>query len=328
MSSDDPLILFYTTFFGKPVDIGSIHCELPGRWTLDKRRISEAAAVVCHIPNFREIGDACKYPGQYWVAWSMESRQNHSRIADPKIMQHFDLTMTHESGSDVWVPYLPPKQWWEEILAKPIGPKTEEAPVALFQSAGLNHSGRVDLATELSRHIKIDSYGRHFNNRSIIGPDLGQKTKIETIARHKFCFATENSIEPDYVTEKIYDAFAAGTVPIYLGAPNVDEFVPANSYIDANAFPNARDLAAYLQHLIETPQDYETYFAWRSTPLPDSLVKRLQGLEIPAFCRLMNLVGQRREERPNPPSGRPILPFGRISFLRTRLRRWKKKVGG
>ncbi len=36
MSSNDPLILFYTTFFGKPVDIASIHCE--GRWTLDKRR--------------------------------------------------------------------------------------------------------------------------------------------------------------------------------------------------------------------------------------------------------------------------------------------------
>ena len=328
MSSNDPLILFYTTFFRKPVDIASINCELPGRWTLDKRRLSEAAAVVFHIPDYREFGDAHKYPGQYWVAWSMESRQNYGRVTNPDVMRHFDITMTHETSSDVWMPYLPLARAWQEMVAKPITAKTEEAPVALFQSAPLNRSGRVDFTAELSRHIKIDSYGRHFHSRTISSPDLGRKTKIETIARHMFCLALENSVEPDYVTEKIYDAFEAGTVPIYLGAPNVDEFVPANSYIDASAFPDTKDLAAYLKHLIETPRDYEAYFAWRSKPLPDSIVNRLRGLETPPFCRLMNLLRQRVGERPNPPSGRPTLPFGRYAFLRTRLRRWRGRLPG
>ncbi|TRC96758.1 alpha-1,3-fucosyltransferase [Mesorhizobium sp. WSM4303] len=326
MPSDDPLILFYTTFFGKPVDITSIQCTMPGRWTLDKRRISEAAAMVFHLPDFREIGDAYKYPGQYWVAWSMECGQNYQRVTAPEFMRHFDITMTHETGSDVWTPYLPPAQWWKDTLAKTIMPKTEEAPVALFQSAGTNASKRIDLATELARHIRIDSYGRYFNNRSVAGPDLGPQTKIETIARHKFCFAMENAIEADYVTEKIYDAFLAGTVPIYLGAPNVDEFVPRNSYVDASAFGSARELAVYLQHLIETPQEYEAYFAWRSKPLPDNLVERMQILETPARCRLMTLVGQRLGERPYQPSGRRTLPFGYMSYLRTKLRRWQKKV--
>lgn len=326
MPSNDPLILFYTTVFGKPVDLASIQCGMPGRWTLDKRQASEATAVVFHLPDFREIGDAYKYPGQYWVAWSMECGQNYKRVADPKFLQHFDITMTHESRSDVWTPYLPPSPWWKGVLTKPIMPKTEEAPVALFQSAGTNSSRRVDLATELARHIKIDSYGRYLNNRSVEGPDLGPQTKIETIARHKFCFAMENAIEADYVTEKIYDALLAGTVPIYLGAPNVDEFVPPNSYIDASAFASARELAAYLQHLIETPQEYEAYFAWRSKPLPDSLVKRMRMLETPARCRLMGLVHRRLEERSYQPSGRRTLPFGYRSYLRTRLRRWRKKI--
>ena len=109
MPSNDPLILFYTTVFGKPVDIASIQCEMPGRWTLDKRLASEAAAVVFHLPDYREIGDAYKYPGQYWVAWSMECGQNYKRVTDPKFLQHFDITMTHESRSDVWTPYLPMK---------------------------------------------------------------------------------------------------------------------------------------------------------------------------------------------------------------------------
>ncbi|MGX9145833.1 glycosyltransferase family 10 domain-containing protein [Mesorhizobium sp. 128a] len=234
--------------------------------------------------------------------------------------------MTHETRSDVWTPYLPPASWWKDTLARPIMPKTKAASVALFQSAGTNSSRRVDLATELTRYIQIDSYGRYLNNRSVAGPDLGPKTKIETIARHRFCFAMENAIETDYVTEKIYDAFMAGTVPIYLGAPNVDEFVPTHSYVDASAFASAGDLAAYLHHLIETPQDYEAYFAWRAKPLPDHLVKRMQMLETPVLCRLMSLLHQRLEQRKSRPSGRRTLPFGRMSYFRTKLRRWQKKV--
>ena len=31
----------------------------------------------------------------------------------------------------------------------------------------------------------------------------------------------ENSLAQDYVTEKVYDALAAGCLPIYYGAPNI-----------------------------------------------------------------------------------------------------------
>jgi hypothetical protein len=37
--------------------------------------------------------------------------------------------------------------------------------------------------------------------------------KIETVARYKFYLAWENSNTPDYVTEKVYHALEAGSVP-------------------------------------------------------------------------------------------------------------------
>lgn len=321
MPANDPLILIYTPFFTKPVDIAAIQCELPGRWTLDRRRIAEADAVVFHIPNRKEIRDAYKYPGQYWVAWSMESNPNYPEMVDPAFMQYFDMTMTYEFGSDVWVPYLPPAKEWAEAQKTPIPAKTEEAPVVLFQSSSMNLSGRDGLAEALSRQIKIDSYGRYLRNRSIEGPDRGPQTKIETIARYRFCLALENSIATDYVTEKMFDPLLAGTVPVYLGAPNVDEFVPAGSYINAEDHGGPEDLAAYLRHLVATPQEYAAYFAWRSKPLPTHLSARLKVLETSPFCRLMTLVHQRLEERRGRPSGRPVLPFGHAALLRGRLRR-------
>jgi hypothetical protein len=179
---------------------------------------------------------------------------------------------------------------------------------------------------ELSRYIRIDSYGRHFNNRTVAAPDRGRATKLETIARYSFCLALENSIEPDYVTEKIFDAFAAGTVPIYLGAPNVAEFVPAHSYIDAGAFPSVRDLASYLTDLTRSPHAYEAYHSWRSIPLPTALSERLQVLETSSFSRLAKAVQRRRAEQSSIPSGRAAYPFGLLPFLRTRLRRWRKRI--
>ena len=324
MTSTHPLILFYTRFFEKPVNIAGIpKCAAPVEWTTDRRRLREAAAVVFHLPNWREIGDARKYPGQTWVAWGMESRQNCPCMDDPAFMRHFDVTMTFETGSDVWAPYLPKASWWEALRQAAVPVKTEAAPVVLFQSAAIDHSGRAAFTETLSRSIGIDRYGRFNPNRHIEGPDLGGQTKRETIGRYHFCLALENSIAPDYVTEKMFDALAAGTVPIYLGAPNVAEFVPENSFIDAASFSTPEALATYLRHLVETPNAYEAYLAWRSKPLPERLAARLAAIETPPRCRLAELVNQRLGQGRARLPGRPSLPFGIVAFLRTRLRRWK-----
>ncbi|MGX8010540.1 glycosyltransferase family 10 domain-containing protein [Mesorhizobium sp. ORM8.1] len=329
MPSDVPLILFYTRAFKKPIDVAAIpQCRVPVEWTTDRSRLAEADAVVFHIPNAREIGDARKYPGQLWVAWSMESFENYSKQADPHFMRHFDLTMTYESGADVWEPYLPKAEWWEATRRSAIVPKTEAALAVTFQSSKLDKSGRAALVAELSKSIGVDRYGR-FNrraklqpNRHIEGPDLGLQTKLETIGRYHFCLAFENSIAPDYVTEKMFDPLAAGTVPVYLGAPNAAEFVPEHSYIDAASFRTPAELAAYLRHLAETPRDYEAYLAWRSKPLPDRLVRRLELIETASKYRLAELVHRLVAERGGVPSGRPSLPFGWMAFLRTRRERW------
>ncbi|WP_217571471.1 glycosyltransferase family 10 fucosyltransferase [Mesorhizobium sp. GbtcB19] len=326
MPSNAPLILFWTRYFDKPVDLAAIpQCAVPVEWTNDRRRLAEADAVVFHLPNFPEIGDARKYPGQLWVAWSMESLVNYPIMADASFMRHFDIVMTYETGSDVWTPYLPDADWWETARHKPVPPKVESAPAVHFQSSSFNKSGRDTFIAELSRHIAVDCYGRYRPNRQIIGPDLGRQTKLETIGRYPFCLALENSIAPDYVTEKMFDPLAAGTVPVYLGAPNAAAFVPDGCYIDAASFGTPADLAAYLRYLTDTRRDYETYFDWRSKPLPERLTRQLERNAAPPKCRLAELVSQRLSLRTNPPTGRSYLPFGFERFLSTRLRRWRGK---
>lgn len=325
MHSDDPLLLFYTPAFNEPVDISLISCALPGRWTVDRRRIAEAAAVIFHIPNFREFGDARKHPGQVWVAWSKESSQNYPVMQDPAFMAKFDLRMTYEADADVWSPYLPNRNWWRDVKSGPIPQKTASVPVAMFQSSRFNLSGRDRFVAELGGHIAIDSYGRFLKNRSMEGPDLGAATKLETIGRYPFCIAFENSVCADYVTEKLFDPLKAGTVPVYLGASNVKDYAPQHSYVDASDFADARELAAYLRHLLATPREYEAYFAWREKPFTTEFEAALDKIETRDFCRLVELVRDRLAQRNGAAQvGGPSLEFGAGAYLRTRLWRLRK----
>ena len=63
------------------------------------------------------------------------------------------------------------------------------------------------------------------------------KEKMEAMSYYDFSICYENSHgTPGYITEKIFDSFFAGTIPIYWGAPNIKDFIPANCFIDKQQF--------------------------------------------------------------------------------------------
>ncbi|MWV63070.1 alpha-1,3-fucosyltransferase [Helicobacter saguini] len=71
---------------------------------------------------------------------------------------------------------------------------------------------REEVFKALNEYKKVDSGGKHANN---IG--FAIKNKIEWLKDYKFNLCFENSSYPGYLTEKLFDAFAAGCVPIYWG---------------------------------------------------------------------------------------------------------------
>lgn len=77
------------------------------------------------------------------------------------------------------------------------------------------------------------------------------RDKMETLKKFKYCICFENCIHPGYLTEKIFDCFFAGTIPIYFGAPDVAESIPKTCFIDFNDFNDFNLLNAYLFSLNE-----------------------------------------------------------------------------
>ncbi len=83
------------------------------------------------------------------------------------------------------------------------------------------------------------------------------RSKAETLGGYQFAVCFENSILKGWITEKIFDCFFAGTVPIYWGAPDIEDYVPADCFIDMRRFSGYRELRGYLKSLGE--KDIQAY---------------------------------------------------------------------
>ncbi len=80
----------------------------------------------------------------------------------------------------------------------------------------------------LCEYKKVDSGGRFRNN---IGQKDGVKDKLAFASARKFSIVFENCRVDNYITEKILEGFAAHTVPIYWGSPDVKKIFNPEAFI-------------------------------------------------------------------------------------------------
>jgi hypothetical protein len=148
----------------------------------------------------------------------------------------------------------------------------------------------------LRRRLNVHSYGKVFQNRGITD-DQWRPSKLEIIANYKFDLSFENAIAEDYVSEKLYDPLVVGTVPVYLGAPNVEQFAPGDHcFINTADFSGPIELAEYLLHLHYNDDEYRAYFAWKERPFRPAFLAQLARQEVPPSTRLCAAVQRHRGE--------------------------------
>ncbi|GJJ70962.1 hypothetical protein EMPS_03312 [Entomortierella parvispora] len=159
---------------------------------------------------------------------------------------------------------------------------------------GLNN--RNHLMHYLVKHLGAHSYGHCLRNTEIPkeledaekeGRMSWDEVKRKTLATYPFILAAENSNCVGYITEKIYDALAVGAIPVYMGAPDIANFVPEGSYIDASSFRSHEDLVQYLERV-----DRESFYRWKSIVKQDPTKFCKSCFTVPTAmeCNIMNNV--------------------------------------
>lgn len=82
-------------------------------------------------------------------------------------------------------------------------------------------------------------------------------SKADTLGQYAFALCFENAIIKGWITEKIFDCFFSGTVPVYWGAPDIEDCIPADCFIDMRRFSDYGELRSYLKSLSD--EDIQTY---------------------------------------------------------------------
>jgi len=169
--------------------------------------------------------------------------------------------------------------------------------IAYFASNCNSNNNREEYIKELMKYIPVNSFGKCFNNKDEleylkskgISDNLSRREiKIAILTYHKFYLSFENTNAKDYLTEKYYTSFNTSTVPVVMGAQNVNDFKPGNhSIINVNDFKDPKSLAEYLLYLDRNEDKYQEYFIWRKEKNILPKFKEIIGYNKYSFqCRL------------------------------------------
>ncbi len=133
--------------------------------------------------------------------------------------------------------------------------------VAWFVSNCNTPSLREIFFHKMAEYITIDVYGECGPLKCIRG---GSQNCDKLLNDYKFYIAAENSICPDYITEKFYRALQMGAVPVVYGGGDYSAYAPPHSYINAADFESPQSLAEHLLLLDRNPRLYAKYFDWKT----------------------------------------------------------------
>lgn len=100
----------------------------------------------------------------------------------------------------------------------------------------------------LNKYKSIGSGGRFKNN---VGGPVEDKYVFQK--DFKFSITFENSSMSGYTTEKIVQAFAAQTIPIYWGDPNIDLFFNEKAFINVQKFNSFDDVLERIKEIDNNP---------------------------------------------------------------------------
>eukprot|EP01116_Phalansterium_solitarium_P000917 TRINITY_DN1075_c0_g3_i2.p1 TRINITY_DN1075_c0_g3~~TRINITY_DN1075_c0_g3_i2.p1 ORF type:complete len:611 (+),score=192.62 TRINITY_DN1075_c0_g3_i2:38-1834(+) len=316
-------ILQTPNYLGHSVNKSTWDCPIDCRFHGDKNRLQAADAVMYEAQPVAGYYDDYKrdlpnFPGkhrnQYWVSMGYEHHKYFMFYGEPGYVKYVDINMTFSQDSQVPITFT---CLWGGGYGKGINdfliPPAEKPKGrgVLFIATNCQSGGaswRTAYTKELMKHIQIDSYGQCLHNKDL-PPDMqfpiysnhGQSmaNKVKTFESYKFVLTFENNNITDYVTEKMINVLQARAVPVYMGAPNVHpDWTPGEkAIIKTSDFEGPKELAKYLQFLLDNEDEYQKYHDWRKVGLSKQFTQRFNDCVFyGAECRLCQYISERKKK--------------------------------
>ena len=298
------LIIFWSTVFGKPVQIqeklDKDGCPVPCELTNSHSRESEADGFIVHARDAHVTPPTDTVP---WILFTQENPVYTPALKNAEIMSKFKLLESYRLDSDFPHPvYSKPK------LTPPLPFKEKSGLVmAAFSNC---EPVRTEYMRQLMQFIQIDSYGECLNNKNDLvnryvsenGKDFKQ-LKTERAKKYKFTLVFFNQDCDYFVDDQLSHALDAGSVPVVMSTDKLDEFLPGNlrnSVIKVRNFKSPRLLAEYLKDLSNNENEYNKYLEWKWKGIGNitgAVIGNYWKAEYPIFCQICVALSEGRLQK-------------------------------
>lgn len=133
----------------------------------------------------------------------------------------------------------------------------------LIYSHERDDMGRKIIMDELSKYKKVDAAGYLYNNMDN-GMRVNRAEKQDFQRKYKFTIAFESVCTSGFITEKIFDAFVANSIPIYFGAEDIGNEFNEKAMIKCKSLD---DLEGVVEEIIELDRDDKLYLEKLRQPI-------------------------------------------------------------
>lgn len=186
------------------------------------------------------------------IAWLFEPRcfsNYYDRILE--FEGKFDYILTYDAEllkrSPKYLKYIVGQSRVEDKHAR-IYPKTKGVSmIASHKTISEGHRFRHEIIRELQPKYNFDVWGSGYRPF---------EDKLEPLKDYQYSICVMNSSADNFFTEVLLDCFRVGTIPIFWGCPNINEYFSSNGMI---TFETIKDLDSILRKIDYIDKKYFEY---------------------------------------------------------------------
>ena len=150
---------------------------------------------------------------------------------------------------------------------------------------------RTEIYNKISKIGDVKCAGKLLHNDDTLKNDFSNN-KIEYLRDFKFNICPENTISEGYITEKLFDSFRAGCIPIYSGDENIElDLVNKDALL---FYRKGEDNFELLKEVERLNKDDKLFDAFQNQKkINDSMVDYIWERREKVLSRLENLINER-----------------------------------
>ena len=205
-----------------PNNVDLIICSVFGREHTKYNNVPKLLWSGENIAPWLDYGKSVSFEG---VKWALLTNSKEMTLCPSSVIyKYIPYGGIHYDMNQI-------RAWREKYKNKP---KTKFC-CFVSGNSGSNREGyqiRENFFHYLSYYKKVDSSGMVLNNTGYLAPR--GEAFIEWISSYKFMICMENSMGDSYITEKLFQAYAGGAIPIYWCDSSCYELFNTNSAVMFN----------------------------------------------------------------------------------------------